>query len=62
MKFLKPSGYLCWYIEDRPEYKFLDNFFKTIDELNICKYIRKIGYKYDDDDKVRYFYIWQKTS
>lgn len=62
MKFLKPSGYLCWYIEDRPEYKFLDIFFKTIDNLNICKYIRKIGYKYDDDDKVRYFYIWQKNN
>ena len=61
IKFLKPSGYLCWYIEDRPEYKFLDIFFKTIDNLNICKYIRKIGYKYDDDDKVRYFYIWQKN-
>ena len=62
IKFLKPSGYLCWYVEDRPEYKFLDDFFRTIDNLNICKYIIKIGYKYDDDNKIRYFYIWQKTS
>ena len=61
MKFLKPSGYLCWYIEDRPDYKFLADFFETVEKLNICKYIRKIGYKYDDDNKVRYFYIWQKN-
>lgn len=61
IKFLKPSGYLCWYIEDRPDYKFLDDFFKTIDKLEICQYIKKIGYKYDDDNKVRYFYVWQKN-
>jgi len=60
IKFLKPSGYLCWYVEDRPDYKFLLKFFKEIEKKNICKYVRKIGYKYDDDNKVRYFYVWQK--
>lgn len=61
MRFLKSSGYLCWYIEDREEYKFLDTFFKEIDKLNICNYIKKIGYTYDDTDIIRYFYIWQKN-
>lgn len=61
MRFLKSSGFICWYIEDREEYKFLDTFFNEIDKLNICKYINKIGYTYDDIDIVRYFYIWQKN-
>ena len=60
MKFLKPSGYLCWYIEDKEEYKFLDKFFNEVNLLGICEYKKKIGYKYDDDSSIRYFYIWQK--
>jgi hypothetical protein len=60
MKFLKPLGYLCWYIEDKEEYKFLDKFFEEVNQMNICNYIKKIGYKYDDDNTVRYFYVWQK--
>ena len=60
MKFLRTSGYLCWYIEDRPEYRYLDTLFNEINKLGICKYINKIGYKYDDNNTVRYFYIWQK--
>jgi hypothetical protein len=60
IKILKPLGYLCWYIEDKEEYKFLDKFFEEINQMNICKYVKKIGYKYDDDNTVRYFYVWQK--
>jgi hypothetical protein len=60
MKFLKPSGYLCWYIEDKEEYKFLDKFFNEVNLLGICEYKKKIGYKYDDDSSIRYFYVWQK--
>jgi hypothetical protein len=41
MKFLKPSGYLCWYIEDKEEYKFLDKFFKEVSNMNICKYKKR---------------------
>lgn len=62
MKLLRTSGYLCWYIEDRPEYKYLDTLFDEINKLGICKYINKIGYKYDDNNTVRYFYIWQKND
>ena len=62
MKFLRTSGYLCWYIEDRPEYRYLDTLFNEINKLGICKYINKIGYKYDDNNTVRYFYIWQKND
>jgi hypothetical protein len=62
IKILKPSGYLCWYIEDKEEYKFLDKFFEEINQMNICKYVKKIGYKYDDDNTVRYFYVWQKQQ
>lgn len=61
MKFLKPSGYLCWYIEDKEEYKFLDIFFEEVKKMKICNYIKKIGYKYDDDNTIRYFYVWQKN-
>jgi len=60
MKLLKNSGYLCWYIEDRHEYRYLDTLFDEVNKLGICKYINKIGYKYDDNNAVRYFYIWQK--
>ena len=62
IKILKPLGYLCWYIEDKEEYKFLDKFFEEINQMNICKYVKKIGYKYDDDNTVRYFYVWQKQQ
>jgi len=62
MKILKPNGYLCWYIEDKEDYKFMDKFFKNINQLNICNYIKKIGYKYDDDNSIRYFYVWQKQN
>ena len=61
MKILKPSGYLCWYIEDKEEYKFLDKFFEEVKHMNVCEYKKKIGYKYDDDNTVRYFYVWQKN-
>lgn len=66
MRFLKPTGYLCWYIEDTPAYRYVDTLFKEVNKLNICKYINKIGYKYDDTENyngkeiIRYFFVWQK--
>jgi hypothetical protein len=59
LKLIKPNGHICWYIEDKPEYNFLDTFINYAKNLN-CKYYGKIGFKYDDRDEVRYFLIFIK--
>ena len=60
LTMLKSKGYICWYLEDKPEYNFMDEFINFTKSLD-CKYIGKTGFVYDDAIEIRYFNIWQKN-
>jgi len=60
LKMLKPNGYICWYLEDKPEYLFMDEFLNFTKTLQ-CIYNGKIGFKFDDANETRFFNIWQKV-
>ena len=62
MSFLKPGGFLCWYIEDKPEYLFITKFLKTVKSYKICKLKNIFKFTYDDRFLIRNYYVWQKNE
>ena len=69
LTFLKPGGYLCWYIEDMRNCTFVPTFLAKISHLTICKRVNNIGFNYKSttaeqthryNTQERYFYVWQK--
>lgn len=59
LKLIKSEGYICWYIEDKPEYKFIDIFINYCKKLE-CSFYGKIGFGYDDANEIRYFLVFKK--
>ena len=62
IRFIKVKGYLCWYIEDKPEYPFIDKFIDHVSKMKNVKYMGFIGYKYSDQIAARKFYLFQKIE
>jgi hypothetical protein len=62
LKFIKINGYICWYIEDKYNYPFIDKFISFTQTIKNCKYISTIGFKYIDANETRKFHIWQKNN
>jgi hypothetical protein len=60
LKLIKPKGYIVWYIEDKPNYQFIDDFINYCKTLD-CIFYGKIGFGYDDVDKIRYYIVFQKN-
>jgi hypothetical protein len=61
LRLIKINGFICWYIEDKPGYKFIDEFINYAKKLN-CIYYGKIGFGFDDVDVIRYFLVFRKVK
>lgn len=57
--YLKPGGYLCWYIEDSENINYVNKFLFKTSKLKSIQYINYIGFTFDNIN-IRKFYIWKK--